>query len=56
MLRCRQCGDIQYLCAQCDDETHQSEPLHDTDLKVKNLDRAFLPIENEANFGFWLPF
>ena len=28
VLRYRECGVLQYLCAQCDDETHSSQPLH----------------------------
>lgn len=26
VLRCRECGVLQYLCVQCDNETHSSQP------------------------------
>ena len=41
VLRCRQCGVLQYLCAQCDDDTHCSQPLHDREVW---LDGYFQPI------------
>jgi hypothetical protein len=46
MLRCRQCGVLQYLCAQCDDETHQSEPLHDREVWLNGYFQPISPTQS----------
>ena len=46
VLRCRQCGVLQYLCAQCDDETHCSQPLHDREMWLDGYFQAISPTQS----------
>ena len=44
VLRCRQCGVLQYLCAQCDDdESHCSQPFNDREMWLDEYFQAISP-------------
>ena len=46
MLRCRQCGIIQYLCVACDEEVHQCQPRHDREIWFNGYFQYILPTQS----------
>lgn len=51
MLRCRQCGIIQYLCVSCDNEVHQCQPLHDREVWFNGYFQHILPTQSVSGDG-----
>jgi hypothetical protein len=51
VVRCRHCGPTALLCSNCDEATHETNPLHDREIWVNGFYQPVPPTETVLTDG-----